>query len=96
MVMVSPGEGSMTETTSVSSSTTAFLNRQANNLNQAKAATGSVFANILNQTQVAVGLRSKTGFLSGATYDNTTVAGQTKAVFTNAINATKSALNIKP
>jgi hypothetical protein len=86
----------MSETSSVSSSTSAFLNRQANNINQAKAATSSTFSKILNQTQVAVGLKSKTGFQSGATYDNTTVAGQTKAVFTNAINATKSALNIKP
>ena len=85
----------MSETSSVSSSTAAFLNRQANNINQAKAATSSTFAKILNQTQVAVGLKSKTGFQSGATYDNTTVAGQTKAVFTNAISATKSALNIK-
>jgi hypothetical protein len=85
----------MADTTSVSSSTSAFLNRQANTLNQAKAATGSVFANMLHQTQVAVGLRPKTGFSSGATYEATTVAGQTKATVDSAVNATKSFLHIK-
>jgi hypothetical protein len=41
-------------------------------------------------------LRAKTGFSAGATYDSQTIAGQTKAVFSNALNATKSALHIKP
>jgi hypothetical protein len=86
----------MTDTSSISSSTVAFLGRQADNLNRAKAATSSTFANILHQSQVAVGLRAKTGFSAGATYDNQTIAGQTKAVFSNALNATKSALHIKP
>jgi hypothetical protein len=82
--------------TSVSSSTSAFVGRQMDNLNQAKAATSSSFANILHQTQVAVGLRSKTGFSSGATFETQTLAGQTKAVFNSAVNATKAALHIKP
>ena len=85
----------MADTTSVSSSTTAFLNRQANNLNQAKAATSSTFANILHQTQIAVGLRARTGFTSGATYEATTIAGQTKATYDSVVNATKAALHIK-
>jgi hypothetical protein len=85
----------MTDTTSVSSSAAAYLNRQANNVNQAKAATGSAFANMLNQTQVAVGLRPKTGFSSGATYEATTIAGQTKAAYDSVVNATKAALHIK-
>ena len=42
-----------------------------------------------------MGLRSKTGFTSGATYEATTVAGQTKATVNNAVNATKSFFNIK-
>jgi hypothetical protein len=86
----------MADTSSVSSSTVAFLGRQADNLNRAKAATSSTFANILHQSQVAVGLRAKTGFSAGATYDNQTIAGQTKAVFSNALSATKSALHLKP
>jgi hypothetical protein len=85
----------MGDTSSVSSSTAAFLNRQANNVSQAKAATGSVFANLVNQTQVAVGLRPKTGFSSGATYEAQTIAGQTKATYNSVVNATKSALHIK-
>jgi len=85
----------MSDTTSVSSSAAAFLNRQANNLNQAKAATSSTFANILHQTQIAVGLRARTGFTSGATYEATTIAGQTKATYDSVVNATKAALHIK-
>ena len=85
----------MGDTSSVSSSTAAFLNRQANNLNQAKAATGSAFADILHQSQIAVGFRARTGFTSGATYEATTIAGQTKATFNSAVNATKAAFGIK-
>ncbi|HET7886461.1 MAG TPA: hypothetical protein VFL62_09575 [Bradyrhizobium sp.] len=85
----------MADTSSVSSSTTTFLNRPAGNLNQAKAAAGSTFANILNQTEVAIGLRPKTGFSSGATYEATTIAGQTKATYNSIVDATKAALHIK-
>lgn len=85
----------MAETSSVSSSAAAFLNRQANNLNQARAATSSTFAKILSQTEVAVGLKPKTGFSSGATYEAQTIAGQTKATYDSIVNATKAALHIK-
>jgi hypothetical protein len=85
----------MSDTSSVSSSVGAFIGRQADNLNKAKAATSSSFANVLHQTQVAVGLRSKTGFTSGATYESQTLTGQTKAVFDNTLNATKSVLHVK-
>jgi hypothetical protein len=85
----------MSDTTSVSSSTAAFLNKQANNLNQVKAATSSTFAKILSQTEVAVGLKPKTGFSSGATYEAQTIAGQTKATYDSVVNATKAALHIK-
>ena len=43
-----------------------------------------------------MGVKSQTGFSAGATYDNQTIAGQTKAVFSNALSATKSALHLKP
>jgi hypothetical protein len=86
----------MGDTSSVSSAAGAFIGRQADNLNQAKAATSTTFANILHQTQVAVGLRSKTGFSAGATYETQTIAGQTKALYNNAVNATKAAFHIKP
>ena len=92
----------MGSTSSVSSSVPAFAGNQANNVNQAKnnvsqakVATTSTFANLLHQTQVAVGLRSSTGFKAGATYEAQTIAGQTKATFNSAVNATKAALHIK-
>jgi hypothetical protein len=85
----------MGDTSSISSSTAAFLGRQADNVNKAKAVTSSTFAHILSQTQIAVGLKPKTGFSSGATYEATTVAGQTKAAYDGVVNATKSALHIK-
>jgi hypothetical protein len=85
----------MSDTSSISSSVSSLFGRQANNLDQAKATTSSTFANILNQTQVAVGLRSKTGFSAGATYEAQTIAGQTKATFDSVVNATKSVLHIK-
>ena len=74
--------------------TPAVISRPTNR-NQAEPPTSSTFGNLLRQTEVAVGLRSKTGFSAGATYEATTVAGQTKATFNNAINATKSFFNIK-
>jgi len=86
----------MGDTSSVSSSAIAFAGRATNNVNQAKAATTSSFANVLHQVQVAVGLRSKTGFSAGATYEAQTLTGQTKATFNSALNATKAALSIKP
>ena len=85
----------MSETSSISSSASAFVNRQPVNPSQVQGASSSTFGNILRQTEVAIGMRSKTGFSSGATYETQTLAGQTKATFNSAINATKSLLNIK-
>ena len=66
-----------------------------NNVIQPQASTSSVFGNLLRKSEVAMGLRSQTGFSSGATYEAQTIAGQTKATFNNAVNATKSFLHIK-
>ena len=79
----------------VLSSAPAVISTPPNNVNQAQAATSSTFGNLLRQTQVATGLRSKTGFSSGATYEAQTLAGQTKATFDNALDATKAFLHIK-
>ena len=62
---------------------------------QAPVASSSLFGNLLRKTEVAVGLRSQTGFSSGATYETQTIAGQTKATLNSAVNATKSLLHIK-
>lgn len=80
----------------VPSSTPPVVSKPANNLNQAQAASSSLFGNLLRKTEVAMGLRSQTGFSAGATYDTQTIAGQTKAVFNNTLNATKAVLHIKP
>jgi hypothetical protein len=71
------------------------INKPANNASQAEAASSSLFGNLLRKTEVAMGVRSQTGFTSGATYEAQTIAGQTKATLNNAVNATKSLLHIK-
>ena len=87
----------MSETSSISSSIGAFIGRQIDDLNKVKAATSASFATVLHDVETAVGLRPKTGFTSsGATYEANTIAGKTKAAFDDALNATKSALHIKP
>jgi hypothetical protein len=85
----------MSEPSSVSSSAGAFIGRQVDNMNKARASATSSFAAVLNQTRVAVGLKSKTGFTSGATYETQTLAGQTKATLNNALNTTKTVLHLK-
>jgi len=87
----------MSDTSSISSSIGAFIGRQIDDFNKAKAATSASFTNVLHDVETAVGLRPKTGFTtSGATYEANMIAGKTKAAFDNALNATKSALHIKP
>jgi uncharacterized protein (DUF927 family) len=85
------------DTPSISSSLGAFIGRQIDDLNKARAATSASFAKILQDVETGIGVRPKTGFTtSGATYDATTIAGKTKAAFNDALNATKSALHTKP
>lgn len=81
----------------VPSSTPPVVYKPANTPNraQAQAASSSLFGNLLRKTEVAIGVRSQTGFSSGATYDTQTIAGQTKATLNSAVNATKSFLHIK-
>lgn len=78
----------------VPTSTPAVISKP-NNVTQPEPPTSSLFGNLLRQTEVTIGLRSKTGFSSGATYEAQTIAGQTKATFNDAVNATKSFLHIK-
>ena len=63
--------------------------------NQVQRRSSSLFGNLLRRTEVAIGVRSQTGFSSGATYDTQTIAGQTKATLNSAVNATKCFLHIK-
>ena len=65
------------------------------NTSQAQAPASSLFGNLLRKTEVAMGVRSQTGFSAGATYDATTIAGRTKASVNNAVDATRSFLHLK-
>ena len=71
------------------------VSKPASNPSQAEAASSLLFGNFLRKTEVAMGLKSQTGFTGGATYDSQTIAGQTKATINGAVNATKSFLHIK-
>jgi hypothetical protein len=86
----------MTDVPSVTSSAAAFITRQADGLNKAASSTKASFASALHHVETAIGIRAKTGFTAGPTYEATTLAGQTRAAFNDALNATKSALHIKP
>jgi hypothetical protein len=81
---------------SIASSTTAAVGKQLSDLNKAATATSASFARALNKAEAAIGLKPKTGFIAGPTYEAGTLAGQTKAAFNNTISAAKSVLNIKP
>ena len=81
---------------SIASSTTAVVGKQFSDLNKAATATSASFARALNKAEAAIGLKPKTGFIAGPTYEAGTLAGQTKAAFNNTISAAKSVLNIKP
>ena len=80
---------------SIVSSTASAVGKQVSNLNNAASATGASFTNALNKVQTAVGVKPKTGFTAGPTYEANTIAGQTKTAFNNTVNATKSLLHIK-
>jgi hypothetical protein len=79
----------------VPTSTPPLVSKPAANVSQAEAASSSLFGNLLRKTEVAIGVRSQTGFTSGATYDTQTIAGQTKATLNSAVSTTKSLLHIK-
>jgi len=86
----------MAETSSVTSSTATFVANRTADLNKAASAATTSFASALTKVEIAIGIKPKTGFSAGPTYEANTLAGQTKAAFDNALSATKSALHIKP
>jgi hypothetical protein len=86
----------MTDLSSITSSVSSTLSKQTAAVNKAASAAQTSFAHTLSQVEVAIGVKPKTGFTAGPTYEATTLAGQTKAAFNHAIDATKTALHIKP
>jgi len=81
---------------SIASSTAAAVGKQVSDLNKAASETTASFASALSKVQRAVGVKPKTGFTAGPTYDAGTIAGQTRTAFNNTISAAKSVLHIKP
>lgn len=86
----------MTDLSSITSSVSSTLSKQTAAVSKAASATQNSFSRTLSQVEVSIGLKPKTGFTAGPTYEATTLAGQTKAAFNHAIDATKAALHIKP
>jgi hypothetical protein len=86
----------MDSISSIASSTSAMLARQAADLNSSANAAKASFANTLSKVQTAVIGRPKTGFKSGATYDAGSFTAQTKAAFGSVLTAVQSAVSIKP
>jgi hypothetical protein len=86
----------MTDISSVASSATAYVSQQASDLGKAASSATTSFTSALSKAESAILGRPKTGFASGPTYEAGTLAGKTKAAFTNTLNAAKHAFNIKP
>jgi hypothetical protein len=86
----------MTDLSSITSSISSSLSKQTAAIGKAANASQKSFAHTLSQVEVAIGLKPKTGFTAGATYEANTLSGQTKAAFNHVLDATKAALHIKP
>lgn len=86
----------MTDLSSITSSVSAAISKQTAEIGKAADAARNSFADALFKVETTVGIKPKTGFTAGPTYEANTLTGQTKAAFNNAVNATKSALHIKP
>ncbi len=86
----------MTDISSVTSSAMAMVTKPITELNKAASEATTSFANTLTKARNAVGLRPKTGFTAGPTYEAGTLTGRTKAAFNNTIDTTKALLHIKP
>lgn len=85
----------MTDLSSIAQSTSAFIANQNAKLVKAASDAQTSFSGALTRAQVNMGLKPKAGFTSGATYEATTVTGQTQAAIRNTVNAAKSTLGIK-
>jgi hypothetical protein len=85
----------MTDLSSITSSANAFFAKQTAQFNKVASDVNDGFTRALNNVETTIGVKPKTGFTSGPTYEANSFAGQTKAAFNNALNATKSALHIK-
>ena len=86
----------MNDLTSITSSATALVANQTARLKKTAGEATTSFADTLFKIETAVGIKPKTGFSAGPTYEAGTLAGQTKAALASTLTAAKSALHIKP
>jgi hypothetical protein len=85
----------MTDLSSITSSARTFFDKQTAQFNKVASDVNNGFTRALNNVETTIGVKAKTGFTRGPTYEANSFAGQTKAAFNNAVSATKSALHIK-
>ena len=85
----------MTDLSSITSSATSFVANQTAKIGKAVDDTRTSFTAALNRAETTVGIKPKTGFTAGPTYEATTLTGQTQAAINHTINSVKSALHIK-
>jgi hypothetical protein len=85
----------MTDLSSITSSATSFVANQTGQLGKAVVDAKNSFAAALNRAEVTVGIKPKTGFTAGPTYEATTLSGQTQAAINHTVNTVKSALHLK-
>ena len=69
----------MTDLSSIASSVTSAISKQTAELGKAADATRKSFADTLSKVETTIGLKPKTGFTAGPTYEAKTLTGQTKS-----------------
>jgi hypothetical protein len=87
-------EHRMTDIAAIASSITTAISKQTAELGKAADATRKSFADTLFKVETTIGLKQKTGFSAGPTYEANSLTGQTRAALNNAADTVKSALHI--
>jgi hypothetical protein len=85
----------MTDLSSITSSATSFVANQTAQLGKAAVDAKNSFTAALNRAETTVGIKPKTGFTAGPTYEASTLTGQTTAAINHTINTVKSVLHLK-
>jgi hypothetical protein len=76
----------MDSISSIASSASAMLAKQAADLNNAAASAKTSFENVLSQTKTAVVGKPPTGFTGGATYNANSLTARTQAAVGSALS----------
>ncbi len=87
-------EHRMTDISSIASTVTSAISKRTAELGKVADAAGKSFADTLSKVETTIGLKPKTGFTAGPTYEANTLTGQTRTALNNAVNTVKSVLHI--